>query len=225
MKEQSKKYYYDLQCKEVEKILQQNIKPSLLMHTCCAVCAAWPVQYLAQYFDLTLYFNNDNIYPESEYDKRFYELERYINLINEKYNFDIKIIKTPFKGKEYLDKIAPLKDEPEGGARCILCYDLRMDAAMKFASENNYDYFTTVMTISRQKDSKKLNQIGEHLQEKYPDVKYFYSDFKKDGGIEKGNAIVKEYGIYRQNYCGCLFSYQEMLERIKKDYYKSSSQD
>ncbi len=218
MKEQSKKYYYNLQLEETKKIKAEQLRPSLLMHTCCAVCACYPIVYLTEYFDLTLYYYNDNIYPESEYEKRFAELQRYVDLFNLSSDNKVRLIKCPYNGPEYMQKMVPYRDSPEGGERCHICYDLRMDKGMQYAAENHYDYFTTVMTVSRQKDSKVLNQIGERLQKKYPDVKYFFSDFKKDGGLEKGTEIVRQYDIYRQNYCGCVYSYNEMLERARKEY-------
>lgn len=218
MREQSKKYYYEKQLEEIDKIKTLNKKPSLLMHTCCAVCACWPIVYLNEYFDLTLYYYNDNIYPESEYDKRLGELERYVALFNEENNANVKIVKFDYHGPEYTQQLAPLKDEPEGGARCHLCYRLRMEKGYEYAEENNYDYFTTVMTISRQKNSRILNEIGADLEKEHQHTKYFYSDFKKEGGLEKAAPIIKKYNIYSQNYCGCIFSFNEMLERAKNDY-------
>ncbi len=220
MKENSRKYYYSLQLSEIERIKELDHKPSLLMHACCGICVSWPALYLSDFFDLTLYYNNDNIYPKEEYDKRYRELCRLIEEYNQEKGTDIKVIKTEFNGEEYHQKLEPLKDEPENGRRCHLCYGLRMEPAMAYAAENGYDYFTTVMTVSRQKDSRVLNQIGEKLQEKYPQVKYFFSDFKKDGGLEKGDKLASEHHIYRQNYCGCLYSYEEMLKRAREDYQK-----
>lgn len=213
MKDTSKKYYYNLQLEEIARIRKTGRKPTLLMHTCCGMCACWPVQYLTQYFDLTLYFYNDNIYPEAEYDHRFSELKRYVEEYNLEFNQDVKIIQVPYHGPEYLKELEPLKDEPEGGARCHFCYRKRMVAGMEYAKEHHYDYFTTVMTISRQKDSIVLNRIGEQLQEGCPEVRYFFSDFKKNGGQEMSNQLIRKYDIYRQNYCGCLYSFEEMLKR------------
>ena len=218
MRKDSKKYYFSLQQDVISSIKGQELRPSLLMHTCCCVCACWPIQYLSDYFDLTLFYYNDNIYPEEEYEKRFHELERYVKEVNEKYYKQVKIIKSPYHGKEYMEMMVPYKDSPEGGQRCQVCFDYRMSEGMRYAVNNHYDYFTTVMTISRQKDSITLNKIGEKLQEEYPEVKYFFSDFKKDGGLEKSNQLVREYDIYRQNYCGCVYSYGEMLKRARKEY-------
>ena len=222
MKAQAKKYYYQLQLQEIEKISKLDHKPSLLMHTCCGICVSYPALYLSEYFDLTLYYNNDNIYPYEEYEKRYSELKRLIDTYNRERNTDIKLIKSEFHGEEYHQKLEPLKDEPENGRRCHLCYGLRMDSSMAYAAEHHFDYFTTVMTVSRQKDSRVLNQIGAALQEKYPQVRYFFSDFKKNGGLEKGDRLANEHHLYRQNYCGCLYSYQEMLQRAKEDYQKEN---
>ena len=216
MRTQPKKYYYNLQLQEIEKIKSLPGKPSLLMHTCCGVCACYPIVYLTQYFDLTLYYYNDNIYPESEYEKRFSELERYVNIFNEENGQNVKLIKCEYHNKEYAAELAPYANEPEGGERCHLCYDLRLTQGMQYAVDHDFDYFTTVMTVSRQKDSKVLNEIGKRLDN--TKTKYFFSDFKKDGGLEKGLQLVKKYNIYSQNYCGCVFSYEEMLQRAKKDY-------
>ncbi len=216
MRGQEKKKYYLLQLQEIENIVKDGKRPSLLMHTCCAVCACYPALYLAEYFDLTLYYNNDNIYPFKEYDRRYNELVRLIDDYNNEHNTNIKIIKTEFDGKNYLEKLKPLKDEPERGARCKLCYSLRMKQALDYASENHFDYFTTVMTVSRQKDSEVLNQIGEKLVSNYPNIKYFYSDFKKNGGLQKGSIIANEKNLYRQQYCGCYYSYLDYLQRERR---------
>jgi len=215
MRRAVKNKYLNLQKEEISNIQKQNKRPTLLMHTCCGVCACWPIEYLVQHFDLTLRFNNDNIYPFEEYQRRYEELVKYVDKFNQENNQNIKILKTDYNGEEYLKHLEPLKDEPEKGARCILCYTLRMKEAYEYASKNNFDYFTTVMSISRQKDSVVLNQIGEKLAVNYPNTKYFYSDFKKEGGLEKGNQIANQNNMYRQNYCGCLYSYNEMLERTR----------
>lgn len=216
MRRANKNKYLNLQKEEISFIIEANKKPTLLMHTCCGVCACWPIEYLTQYFDLTLYFNNDNIYPFEEYQRRFDELVNYVDKFNKVNNQNVKIVKTDYQGEAYLKKLEPLKDEPEKGKRCVLCYTLRMDEAYDYAHKNNFTYFTTVMSISRQKDSATLNEVGNKLSIKYPNTKYFYSDFKKEGGLEKGNHIANANNMYRQNYCGCLYSYNDMLERTKE---------
>lgn len=206
MRGQEKKKYYLLQQKEIEEIKKLNYKPSLLMHSCCGVCVSYPSLYLSEFFDLTLYYNNDNIYPESEYVRRFNELEKLISIYNETFNTNIKIVKTEFDGLNYLKKLQPLKDCKEKGTRCHLCYSLRMKQAIDYAVENHFDYFTTVMTVSRQKDSNVLNEIGARLT-KGKAIKYFFSDFKKDNGNEKTNELANKYNLYHQQYCGCYYSY------------------
>ena len=121
------------------------------------------------------------------------------------------MIETPYKNEEYNKNLEPYKEQKEGLDRCKLCYKIRMDEAYKYASENNFDYFTTVMTISRQKNSIVLNNIGLELQEKYKNTKYFISDFKKNKGIDKGLEIAKERNMYRQDYCGCIYSYNKKM--------------
>ena len=224
MRGQEKKKYYLLQLQEVEEIKKLNYKPKLLMHTCCGVCVSYPALYLAEYFDLTLYYNNDNIYPYQEYQRRYDELAKLIETYNQKYHTNIKIIKTEFDGENYLKKLEPLADEPERGKRCKLCYSLRMKQALYYALENHFDYFTTVMTISRQKDSAVLNQIGEQLT-KNKNIKYFYSDFKKNGGLEKGDKLANENNLYRQQYCGCYYSYLDYLKRKETQKDQSNSND
>ena len=216
MKTQSKKYYYNMQLETAEKIKDLPVKPSLLMHTCCAVCACYPIVWLTQYFDLTLFYYNDNIYPQAEYEKRYSELERYVRIFNQENNENVRLIKCEYHNAEYTEQLAPYRDCPEGGERCHLCYRLRQEKGMEYARQHGFDYFTTVMTVSRQKDSVILNKIGEQLDNE--ETRYFFSDFKKDGGLEKGQQLVRKYGIYSQNYCGCVFSYREMLERVKKEY-------
>ncbi len=215
MKLLGKKKYYYLQKQLLEEIKGLKNKPSLLMHVCCGVCASHVSLYLSEYFNLTLYYNNDNIYPKLEYNRRYQELVRLIDDYNRNNNTAIKIIKTEFDGESYHKKLAVLADEPEKGKRCLLCYALRMKQAMQYASDNGFDYFTTVMTISRQKDSVTLNEIGSKIARLFPKVQYFYSDFKKDDGILKTNTLAKQRDLYRQEYCGCYYSYNDYLLRKK----------
>lgn len=206
-KQENKPNYYLISLKEIEEIKKAypTHKPKLLLHVCCAVCAGWPLEFLSKIFDITIYYNNSNIYPESEYTRRKEEL---IRLVHEIYGEDIKMIFPLYDNIAYTKKLEPYKDEPEGWLRCFLCYELRMSEAYNYAEQNHFDYFTTVMTISRQKDSQKLNEIGHSLELKHPSVKYFYSDFKKSGGQVRRDEIVHEYHLYSQDYCGCVYSYQ-----------------
>jgi len=213
MRNAVKDRWYNLGASQLERIDAAGLRPRLLMQTCCAVCACWPLLYLHRHFDMTLYYNNDNIYPFAEYQRRYDELVRYLAIFNDQHQADVKLVKTPYDGDNYLAKISVLAAEPERGRRCALCFELRMRGAMAYAAAQGFDYFTTVMTVSRQKDSDLLNRIGERISADYPGVAYFHSDFKKRGGLEKGDAIADANGLYRQNYCGCLYSYQDMLRR------------
>jgi predicted adenine nucleotide alpha hydrolase (AANH) superfamily ATPase len=201
----SDKVNYHLQAvKEMTRLRQENRKPSILLHACCVVCACWPMDFLSDVFDVTLIYNNSNIYPFGEYNLRLSELKRYLK---ERWNDQIRLIVMPYDNETYNLSLQERKDDPEGWKRCFACYEKRMDECFRYADENGYDYFTTVMTFSRQKDSQILNQIGLRLQEKYTHTRYFCSDFKKADGQKKANAICDAYDLYRQDYCGCIYSY------------------
>lgn len=206
----NKLYYYDEMIKTLESIKEKEIKPRLLLHSCCGPCNTYPMELLANYFELTLYFNNSNIYPSEEYMRRLDELMKYVDYFNNKYQTNIKCIVTPYEGEKFLNYLAIYKNEPEGGKRCELCFIKRLDEAYKYASENNFDYFTTVMTVSRNKNSHTLNQIGLKLANKYPNTKYLITDLKKKDGTLKGIKIANELNMYRQDYCGCLYSKENM---------------
>ena len=210
-----KTHYYDLSIATIEEIKKQNVRPTLGIHVCCGPCMAFPLEFLSEYFKVVILYSNSNIYPSEEYYRRLEELKRYVEDFNKKNNGDTEIIEFKYDNIEYTKCLAPLKDEPECGKRCLLCYEMRMDQTYKYADENNFDYFTTVMTISRQKSSIVMNEIGEKLSKKYK-TKYFYSDFKKKKGAERGQEIVKEYNMYSQQYCGCVYSYNDYLKRINK---------
>ena len=199
--------YYKESLKVIETLKD---KPKLLMHVCCGPCSTFPLTFLCNHFNLTLYFYNSNIYPTSEYYRRLEELKRYIS----DHHIDIKIISATYNNKEFNDQIKPYGHLKEGLERCHLCYKLRMDHSYNYAHKNNYDYFTTVMTISRNKNSQILNQIGKQLQEKYPNTKYFFSDFKKDNGNLKGIILSNQANLYRQEYCGCQYSLRDFNKKI-----------
>ena len=204
-----KTHYYDLSIAELETIKQSNTKPSILLHSCCAPCSSFPLEFLYPYFNITIYYNNSNIYPLQEYTIRMEEQVRYVQQFNELHNTNVQIIVTTYDEESYHKLLEPLKDEPECGKRCHLCYRLRMEEAYQYAHNNHFDYFCTIMTISRQKSSIVMNQIGQELEQKYPNTKYFYSDFKKKDGLLRRNALVKEYNLYNQTYCGCRYSIRD----------------
>lgn len=203
----NKTNYYLLSLEEIKKIQQTYPdKPKLLLHACCAVCAGWPLEFLSQYFQITIYYTNSNIYPEAEYIRRKEELER---LVKEAWNNKISIIFPPYDNETYTKQLEPYKDDPEGWQRCFLCYRMRLEDTFQYANTHGFEFVTTVMTISRQKDSQKLNEIGLSLQQQYPNIHYFVSDFKKKNGQVRRDELVKEYQLYSQDYCGCIYSYQQ----------------
>ena len=201
--------YYRMMEEELKRIKELKNKPTLLLHSCCAPCNAFPLELLVNYFDITLIYNNSNIYPFEEFTRRYNELKVYVEFINNKYNTNIRFIDINYANEEYNKILEPYREQKEGMDRCKLCYRTRMNEAYKYAHEHNFDYFTTVMTISRQKNSIVLNNIGIELSKLYPNTKYFISDFKKNKGIDRGLEIAKEHNMYRQDYCGCIYSYNK----------------
>ncbi len=204
------KINYDLKLKEELKKIE-GTKPSLLLHVCCGPCSSYVLQELHERFDITIFYSNSNIYPESEYTRRFQELLAFIDKFNQQYQTHIQVIEDPYNNVEWFSNLYPLKEYPEGSIRCKLCYSLRMRKTFDYAKINHYDYWTTVLSISPHKNSQWINEIGNALQNDSP--KFLYADFKKNNGYLKSTQMTKEYGMYRQNYCGCVFSYEEMLER------------
>ncbi len=208
-----KRNYYKESLKEMEKIKAEGRKPKLLLHACCVVCACWPLDFLHETFDVTVMYNNSNIYPSSEYDLRLSELKRYLR---ERWHDEIPLIEVPYDNESYTRKLEPMKDDPEGWKRCFFCYTERMRECFAYAEEHGFDYFTTVMTFSRQKDSQKLNEIGLNLEKEFSHAKYFVSDFKKADGAKRSKEICDAYDLYRQNYCGCVYSWLEMKKRMNE---------
>ena len=201
----NKQNYYQKYLEEIS-FQDLNNKKTLLLHSCCAVCSSWVVNELSQYFNLTLYFNNSNIYPIKEFDKRLNELIRFIN----ESNLKVDIIQTNYDNKYQMSMFA-LASQREGEERCQYCIERRMEDAFKYGQNNKFDYVATVMSVSRNKNSLLINKIAEKLQAKY-ECKYLFSDFKKRDGVLKTNEKVKEYNIYRQNYCGCVYSFPRLPE-------------
>lgn len=177
-------------------------KPKLLLHVCCAPCSSYVLEYIAHRFDLTLYFYNPNIAPREEYDFRFRELQRLLSEVGYK---DVNTICEEYHPEEFTDTAKGLENEPEGGARCYKCYYLRLEKTAEEAKMGGFDFFTTTLSISPHKNAEWLNRIGLELGEKHG-VAYLCSDFKKKGGYQRSIALSKEYDLYRQDYCGCIYS-------------------
>lgn len=189
--------------KHLEQIKSLDHKPTLLLHVCCGVCSVYPLIYLRQYFDITIYFANSNIYPYEEYMNRLNALNTYLDYLKDP---SIKIITAPYDNENYTKQLETLKDEPEGGKRCKLCYRMRMEETFKYAKKEGYEYCTTIMSISNRKNADYINEIGEELEKVYSPIKYLYADFKKGDGITMNDKMNKELNLYHQNYCGCVYS-------------------
>ena len=200
--------------KEMDNIISgfNNEVPTLLLHSCCAPCSSACLEMLAPYFHVTVLYYNPNITSPDEYNKRLEEERRFIDKINDQAGFltdkpfhPIKLIDGRYEPLEFFDIAKGLEDCPEGGERCFKCYELRLRESAIVASNNNFDYFTTTLTISPLKNATKLNEIGEKLATEYK-VTYLPSDFKKKDGYKRSIALSQEYDLYRQNFCGCVYS-------------------
>lgn len=190
--------------------IKEEGKPKLLLHVCCGACSCYPLVFLTELFDITILFSNSNIAPKEEYDKRLNALKGYVNQIEKDLNTKINIIEDEYNHNCFIKDLIPYKDEKEGGKRCEICIEKRMRRLFEYAIKNDFKYVTTVMTISRNKNSLFLNELGSKLENEYKTIKYIHADFKKDGGQELGIKLSTKYNVYRQNYCGCEFSLLNM---------------
>ena len=180
--------------------------PRLLLHCCCAPCSSYVLEYLSEFFEITCFFYNPNISPQSEYEKRARELERLISVQPHKYPVSLFVEK--YNSEEFFSAVKGLEKVKEGGERCFKCYRLRLEAAANYASEYNFDYFCSTLSISPLKNAQKLNEIGDDLAKIY-NIPHLPNDFKKKGGYKRSVELSAQYDLYRQNYCGCVFSKQE----------------
>lgn len=197
-----KNYQIELN-KSIEKIKKDGIVPSLLLHSCCAPCSSYVLEYLTEYFDITIFYYNPNISPEEEFVKRVNEQKRLIREMPLKR--EVKFIEGTYEPNRFFELAKGLENIPEGGERCFKCYRLRLEEAAKAAKGGGFDYFTTTLSISPHKNAQVLNEIGAELSEKYG-VQYLFSDFKKRNGYKRSCELSEVYGLYRQNYCGCVYS-------------------
>ena len=193
--------------RELDLLLLQAGKeektPTLLLHSCCAPCSSYVLEYLSQYFRITVFYYNPNIYPQEEYEKRMAEQEKLITQLQTKN--PVSFIKGEYDTSRFYHIAKGLENLKEGDIRCFACYELRLDEAAQMAKNENFDYFATTLSVSPQKNAAKINETGEKAGAKYG-VKHLPSDFKKRGGYLRSIQLAKEQGLYRQNYCGCIFS-------------------
>ena len=197
---------YDASLRKLDELSHLEKKPRLLLHACCGPCASSVLVQLYDYFEITIFYSNSNIFPAQEYLRRLNELKAFLPQFNHDYHADIQLVEDDYQPKEFLKWAHLYTEDKEGGQRCHLCYEKRMRQAMQYASDHHFDYCTTVLTLSRLKNSTVINEIGRKIQKDYPDVEYFYSDFKKNKGIDLSIDLTEIYGMYRQDYCGCPYS-------------------
>ncbi len=198
--------------KKLDEIIESNqrgsITPSLLLHSCCAPCSSYSIEYLSQYFSITVLYYNPNISPKEEYEKRKAEQIRLINSMPVKN--EVKLLDCDYESERFYEIAKGYEDCREGGERCFRCYELRMRKATEIAKKEGFDYFCTTLSISPLKNAQKINEIGLAL-EKELGVKWLCSDFKKREGYKRSIELSKEYNLYRQNFCGCIYSKEEKI--------------
>ena len=187
----------------INNIIKKGIRPKLLLHSCCAPCSSYVLEYLSEYFQITVLYYNPNIFPDEEYKKRVAEQKEFIERFPAKNR--ISFIEGRFNKEDFYAMAKGLEEVPEGGERCFACYEMRLHEAAEYAKRLGMDYFTTTLSISPLKNAEKLNEIGVKLAEEYG-VSYLLSDFKKKNGYKRSIELSKQYGLYRQDYCGCEFS-------------------
>ena len=192
---------------ELDSLIERNkeagITPSLFLHVCCAPCSSYVLEYLSEHFQITVFYYNPNISPESEYLKRKAELNRLIGEMPFKNH--VSVVDYDYDSNVFFDSVKGLEHCPEGGERCFVCYDLRLRKTAEVAKEKGFDYFASTLSISPLKNAAKLNEIGQKLATEY-DVKWLPNDFKKREGYKRSIELSREYNLYRQDYCGCVFS-------------------
>lgn len=196
--------------KELDKLIERLSKegqvPKLLLHSCCAPCSSYVLEYLSNYFEITVFYYNPNIFPENEYTKRILEQQTLISDMKVKH--PVSFLAGNYDRDRFFQIAEGLEHLREGGERCFKCYELRLEEAAKIAQDAGFDYFTTTLSISPLKNADKLNEIGTRLADKYG-VQYLQSDFKKKNGYKRSIELSNEYGLYRQDYCGCEYSFRD----------------
>ena len=196
--------------REIQKLEEGHV-PSLLLHSCCAPCSSYVLEYLSEYFSITVFYYNPNIYPESEYRTRVQEQKGFIGSLPAKY--PVSFLEGDYIPHDFYACAKGMEHLPEGGERCFACYRLRLEAAVRMAKEKGYDYFATTLSISPLKNAEKLNEIGEELAASHG-VRWLPNDFKKRNGYKRSIELSREYGLYRQDYCGCIYSWKERHPEI-----------
>lgn len=192
--------------KLIERLQKEERVPKLLLHSCCAPCSSYVLEYLSNYFEITVFYYNPNIFPENEYTKRILEQQTLISDMKVKH--PVSFLAGNYDRDRFFQIAEGLEHLREGGERCFKCYELRLEEAAKIAEAAGFDYFTTTLSISPLKNADRLNEIGTRLADKYG-VQYLQSDFKKKNGYKRSIELSGEYGLYRQDYCGCEYSFRD----------------
>lgn len=198
---------YDLEMQKQMDNIKEGTK--LLLHACCAPCSSAVLERLSNFFEITIFYYNPNITEEKEYLKRIEELKKFISLV--KYKYPISLIAGNYEPQKFFEMAKGLENEPERGKRCYKCYKMRLEESARKADELGFDYFCTTLTLSPHKNSNWINEIGEDLNNKYNSI-YLYSDFKKKNGYKRSIELSKEYDLYRQDYCGCVYSLRDKMK-------------
>ena len=204
------KQNYQRKMEEILHQLPDGEKPSLLLHSCCGPCSTQVLRVLEPYFTISIYFYNPNVHPKSEYILRLNEQRRLLESLSPELN--IGIIEAPYDPETYFQSVKGLEELGEGSERCFSCYALRLRKTANKAKEAGFDYFTTTLSISPYKNAQQLNDLGKRMEEE-TGVKYLYGDFKKKDGYAKSIRLSEKYNLYRQQYCGCIYSYHEAKEK------------
>ena len=199
--ENNKTNYQKITDDIISSIEKESIKPHLLLHSCCAPCSSYVLEYLNKYFKITILFYNPNISPENEFEFRYDELKRLITEMK----LDIEVIKGEYEPQKFFELAKGLEELPEDSERCYRCYRLRLRETAEIAKKLGCDYFTTTLSISPHKNASKLNSIGKEISDEF-EIAYLYSDFKKKNGYKRSCELSEIYKLYRQDYCGCVFS-------------------
>ncbi len=198
----------------LENVMKENTAKTLFLHCCCAPCSSYVLEYLSEYFDICLYFYNPNITDEGEYEKRKSELKRLVR--ETKYRHRVEFEDADYENTVFFEMAKGMEKEPECGRRCFRCYEMRLKKTAEMALKKGSDYFCTTLSISPHKNADKLMEIGERLGETYG-IRYLPSDFKKRNGYKRSIELSREYGLYRQNYCGCVYSREAAMREGRGD--------
>lgn len=208
-------YDYVLQ-QMIKQWKKDNIHPRVLLHSCCAPCSTYTLEYLTVYADVDIYFSNDNIHPRQEYERRALVQQQFVDTFNHDYHQHVRFIPAPYHPNEWVTAMTEqqLEDEPEGGKRCSACFDYRFDRVAQKAADEGYDYFASALSISPHKNSQEVNRVGLEVQLLY-DIKYLPGDFKKNNGYKRSLELCDRYNIYRQCYCGCVYAAKDQDVDLK----------